>query len=430
MSTYRARRSMLAIVAAVAGLALSAPARADTVTQWNEIGANALIRDSGQGAVGIAQLAMVHGAMYDAVNAIDRGYQPYLVAPRARRWYSQDSAAATAAYRVLIDSRPPVVPPAQLPALVASLQPLYAASLAAIPDGRAKVGGIATGNAAADAMIAARTGDGRFGPFRFTAGTEIGQWRPEPPAFVSDPGAWLKDVKPFLIGDGSRFAARPPHALASRRYARDYDEVKALGALDSTVRTPDQTVAGRFWGAANAAGTWSALFRAIADGHPASLADHARLFARLYTTSADALITVWNDKARWSFWRPITAIHQGDQDGNPATAGDPGWMPLVATPPYPEHSSGLSAFALAATTTLEDFYGTDAATFGTTNAAGIARSFTSFSQAGNEIIDARVWAGIHFRFADEEGGRIGEQVARYAAHRFFGPAGREGHDDG
>jgi hypothetical protein len=427
MSAHRARRGMLVAVVALAGFALPATARADTITQWNQITADALIRDARQGAVSIAHLAMVHGAMYDAVNAIDPRYEPYVYRSRAPRWYSQEAAAATAAYRVLVDSNPPVVPEAQLPALAASLKPLYDAALAAIPDGPAKTGGIATGNAAADAMIAARTGDGRFGPYQFPTGTMPGQWRIEPPN-GNDPGAWLKDVRTFLIEDGSQFAAGPPDPLTSRRYARDFNEVKALGELHSTTRTQDQTDAARFWGAANATGTWSALLRSVADAHPAPLADHARLFARVYLASADALITVWNDKARYLFWRPITAIHLADQDGNPDTAADPAWLPLVATPPYPDHSSGLAALGVAATRTLEDFYGTDDVMFGATNTAGVTRTFTSFSQASSEIVDARVWAGIHFRKADDAGARIGRRVARYAKHHFFVPADG-GHDD-
>jgi hypothetical protein len=420
---------MLVAVVVLAGIALPATARADTITQWNQIGQSELITGAGQGAVSTAHLAMMHGAMYDAVNAIDRRYEPYVYTATAPRWYSQDAAAAAAAYRVLVASNPAVVPGDQLAAMAARLKTLYETALAAIPDGPAKAGGVATGTAAADAMIAARTGDGRFGPFRFTPGTTIGAWRPELPSYGNDPGAWLKDVKPFLIEDGEQFASRPPDELTSWRYARDFNEVKSIGALNSTTRTQDQTDAGRFWGAANATGTWSALLRSIADGHPAPLADHARLFARIYLASADALITVWNDKARYLYWRPITAIHQADQDGNPDTVAETGWQPLVATPPYPEYSSGLSAFGAAATRTLEDFYGTDEATFSATGGAGIARTYTSFSQASSEIVDARVWSGLHFRKADDAGARIGRRVARYAGDRFFAPVRQGGHRD-
>jgi hypothetical protein len=148
------------------------------------------------------------------------------------------------------------------------------------------------------------------------------------------------------------------------------------------------------------------------------VADHARLFAKAYTPSADALITTWVDKARYSFWRPLTAIHQADLDGNPATDADPSWAPLLNAPPYPEHPSGLSALGGAMVRSLQDFSGTDRFAFGTTN-AGIQRSYTRFSQAVEEIVDARVWSGIHFRTADDQGALIGEQVAHWANRRYF-----------
>ena len=420
MSAHRARRASVLVALVLSTFAVAAPARADSVTAWNEIATDALIRDGGQGAIAIANLAMVHGAVYDAVNAIDGRYEPYLVAPAAERWYSRDAAAATAAYRVLVDSRPPVVPAAQQPALAARLKPLYDAALATIAPGAAKDGGIATGNAAADAMIAARTDDGRFGPFRFTAGSDAGTWRPEAPDFISDPGAWLKDVKPFLIADASQFRSLPPNPLTSARYAKEFDEVKTIGAADSTTRTADQTAAAQFWGLANAPGTWSDIFRRLAIARHGSVADNARLFATLYLTGADALITTWTDKARYSRWRPITAIHEAGNDGNPATRPDAHWMPLIPTPPYPDHPAGLPALGGAVVRTLQAFYGTDEATFGTTNAAKvpITRTYTRFSQAIEEIVDARVWSGIHFRLADEQGAAIGQAVARFTEDRF------------
>jgi hypothetical protein len=243
MSAHLARRGMLAAFAVLSTMLASTPARADTgtpdaVTQWNAIASNALIVENMQGAIAFPHLAMVHGAVYDAVNAIDGRYEPYLGAPRAARWYSQDAAAATAAYRVLVDSRPPVVLPARLEALVALLKPQYDRALAAIPAGPAKDGGIATGNAAAEQMIAARRNDGRFGAFRFSEGTLAGQWRPALPLFVNDPGAWLKNVRPFLIKNSSQFGGPGPYELPSRRYAKEFDEVKALGARCSTSRAP------------------------------------------------------------------------------------------------------------------------------------------------------------------------------------------------
>ncbi len=428
MCAHRARRALAAGAIALSTVVVAAPARADTVTEWNGITANALVSVANQGAFALPHFAMVHGAMYDAVNAIDGRYQPYLVSPRARRWYSQDAAAATAAYRVLVDSDKPLV--ADPLALKAILDPLYAASLAAIPDGRAKQGGIDTGNAAAEAMIAARTNDGRFGQPGFPVGMLPGQWRPPLPPFTNDPGAWLKDVKPFLVRDSSQFAGRGPLRLTSRRYAREFDEVKSVGAVNSTTRTPDQTAASRFWGAANAIGTWSALFRDIAQKHGGTLADNARMFAMVYLTSADAAITTWAEKARHSFWRPITAIREAAGDGNPRTVADPAWLPLIPNPPYPDHPSGLSAFGGAAAGALQDFFGTDGIAFGTTNTANplpVTRSYTSFSQAADEIVDARVWSGIHFRLADEVGVRIGRKVSRWRQQHYFRPARKHDH---
>jgi PAP2 superfamily len=413
------RARLLVAAVCAAAVALPAPAGADTVTDWNQNATTVLIGDNGQGAVANAHLAMVEGAVYDAVNAIDRRYTPLISMPRAKRWYSQDAAAATAAYRVLVGAEPPVVPSAALPAAVQKLRPLYEASLAAIPDGPAKQGGIAVGVKAADAMIEDRLNDGRFTAFRFAVGTGPGQWRPTPPGFVNDPGAWLKDVRPFLLRSSTQFRTRGPNALTSRRYATELAEVRSIGSLTSAIRTPDQTQAAQYWGLANGPATWSAILRSLASSDGRSLADHARMLAMVYTTSADAAIVVWVEKAKWSFWRPITAIQ------NDATDPDPTWTPLITNPPYPDHPSGLSSLGGAAAATLADFYGTDDVAFAVPNSVGITRSYASFSQAADEIVDARVWSGIHFRTADEQGAKIGRQVARFREGRFFLP--RHGH---
>jgi PAP2 superfamily len=387
MTTRRLRGAgLLAAVVALLVLA-AAPARADTVTDWNLNAANALIVTAGQPPqLSVPHLAMVHGAVYDAVNAIDGGHEGYLISSRlATPSDSMDAAAATAAYRVLSHLAP---------AQQATLDTRYAASLAAIPDGSSKTRGIAVGDAAAAAMIAARTADGRFGSFRFAVGSGPGVWKPVLPAFANDPAAWLKDVRPFLIRSSSQFRSRGPLALTSHKYAREFDEVKSLGSVTSTARTAQQGL---------------------------SLVDNARFFAMLYLTSADALISVWDDKAHWSFWRPITAIREADTDGNPRTEPDAGWSPLIANPPYPEHPSGHTGLSGSIVETLQQFFGTDKVAWSDTNNAGLTRSFTRFSQAIDEIVDARVWSGIHFRTADEQGERIGERVARYREEHYFQP---------
>jgi hypothetical protein len=196
--------------------------------------------------------------------------------------------------------------------------------------------------------------------------------------------------------------------------------VKDVGSATSTTRTLDQTNAARYW-AASPHGAWSRMFRTIAAGRPQSLAANARLFANLYFAGADALITAWDEKAERVFWRPITAIREADTDGNQATTADPNWLPLIPTPAYPDHPSGLTALSGAFVATLQASYETDEVAWSDTNAAGLTRSFTRFSQAVDETVDARVWSGIHFRRADEQGATLGRQVAKWVERRAFRP---------
>ena len=408
------RRSTIGLVAACAALfGPVAPVRADTVTEWNLNATNALLVSAAQPPqVSVPHLAMVHGAVYDATNAIDGGHEGYLVSSRlGQPSDSKEAAAATAAYRVLAHL---------VPAQQATLDALYATSLADVPDGSAKTGGIAVGEAAAAAMIDARADDGRFGAFRFSVGLAPGVWRPVPPAFVNDPNAWLKDVTPFLIEDPAQFRSKGPLALTSHRYAHEFDEVKALGAQNSTERTADQTHAARYW-AENPPATWSRIFRKLSAQEGLTLVENGRLYAMLYMTAADALIAVWDDKAFWSFWRPITAIREAGSDGNPLTQPQGDWTPLISNPPYPEHPSGHTGLSGSIVKTLQQFFGTDKIAWSDTNTAGLTRRFSRLSQAIDEIVDARVWSGIHFRTADEQGQRIGRQIASYRQGRYFRP---------
>jgi hypothetical protein len=353
---------------------------------------------------------MVHGAVYDAVNAIDGSHESYLLTSRtATPSDSKEAAAATAAYRVLLN-----IVPAQKDVLDAQ----YAASLEGIPDDSQKRRGIAVGEAAAAAMIAARTDDGRFGAYRFPVGSGPGVWKPVLPSFVNDPNAWLKDVRPFLIRHGNQFQSRGPLALTSAKYARELNEVRSLGSDTSTARTADQTHAARYW-AENPPATWSRVFRTLSKEQELTLVQNARLYAMLYLTAADALISVWNDKARWLFWRPITAIREADTDGNPVTDKDEAWLPLIANPPYPEHPSGHLGLSGSFVATLQDFFKKDKVAWTDTNDAGLTRSFRRFSQAIEEIVNARVWSGIHFRTADEHGARIGRKVAGWRERHYF-----------
>jgi PAP2 superfamily len=413
--------SLVTVIVLVVAAGVASPARADTVTEWNMNAASALFVTAGQPPqLSVPHLAMVHGAVYDAVNAIDGGHEGYLISSRlATPSDSKEAAAATAAYRTLLS----IVPGQQT-----VLDAQYAASLAGIPPGSAKTRGIAVGEAAAAAMKAARTDDGRFGAFRFAVGSAAGVWRPVLPLFVNDPNAWLKDVKPFLIRSSSQFRSKGPLSLTSRKYAREFAEVKSLGSAASTTRTADQTLAARYW-AENPPATWSRMFRTLSGQEGLSMAENARLFAMLYLTAADALISVWDDKAHSSFWRPITAIQEAGTDPNPATEPDAAWLPLIANPPYPEHPSGHTGLSGSIVATLQDFFGTDKMAWTDTNVAGLTRSFTRFSRAIDQIVDARIWSGIHFRTADEQGARMGKQIAKWRDQHYFRPIGDHTDDD-
>jgi hypothetical protein len=427
MRAIRASRALLGCLTLLVVSAAAPAARADSVTEWNAIAAAALQSrggasppGAGQGAQSTPHLAMVHGAVYDAVDAIAGGHEPYASSPAALPWYSQDAAVATAAHRVLthqVVRGGLVVNDLGIPAgRIPTIDAAYQAAIAAIPPGAARDGGVATGVAAADAMLAERAADGRFGTLTFTAGVLPGAWRPTT-GNVVDPGAWLQGVEPFLLRDPDRFRGRGPHPLHSRAYAEDFNEVKELGRTISSTRTGEQTRAANFWGAGNATATMASVARSVAATQGGSLADHARVLAQAYMNAADALIVTWRDKARYSFWRPITAIREAASDGNPATEPEPTWTSLIAAPPYPDHPSGLSAFGCAFTETWQDFYGRDAATYSGTSPAS-SHTYTSFSELCDEIVDARVASGIHFRFADDEAEKIGRRVAHWGDRHF------------
>jgi hypothetical protein len=406
------------------------PQHSGVVREWNLHAVNALINAPTATIPGVAQtapvsqlhLAMVQGAVYDAVNAIDGGYQPYLPGlPPAPRWASQEAAVATAAHHVLVGLGIPPVPP--LPQEIRDrLDALYAATLAAIPDGPAKDEGVSAGAAAAAAMLAARTNDGRYVPSSFPVGTNPGEWRPTPPLLINDPFAWVATVQPFLLESTSQFRTKGPHAPASRAYAREYNEVKTLGSIVGSARTPEQEAVAQFY-RANPVELFNRTFRTIAEAEGLTIAEEARLFAMLNLAAADSLINCWDDKAHWRFWRPVTAIHEGDNDGNPRTVGDPTWMPLIGAPPYPDHPSGYNCNSGAYMYTAWKFFGTNRMDFSVVSVVpgtpDVTRTYQRFTDLVDDTIDARVYEGLHFRAANEQGAWIGKQVARWLDKHFF-----------
>jgi hypothetical protein len=416
------RRRAVGLVVAVAALtALAAPssAGASAATRWNLNATNALIVTGGQAPpVSMLHLAMVHGAMYDAVNAIDGGYTPYLVSPDATPFDSQDAAAATAAYYVLKS-----ILPSQLGTLTTTYNADPAIDPTITPDSPAKAGGIAAGIAAANAMIAARTGDGRFGACCFTvpAVLEPGDWRPL--ASGNDPNGWIRNVTPFLINSALQFRTKGPWPLTSPQYAREFDEVKSIGAKTNSTRTQYQTDAAQYW-AVHPGRTWARIVRGIETERGLSTADGARLYAQIYLTAADAAISIWAEKEYWGFWRPLTAIREAASDGNPRTEADPTWDSLIGNPPYPDHPSGHLGLSGSHIETLSEFFHTDQIGWtdtipATATTPAMTLSYSKLSDALNEIIDVRIWSGIHFRAADEQSADLAKDIAKWRKHNYF-----------
>jgi hypothetical protein len=412
--------AILTVVAVPASTPAAAAAVPDQVRVWNKHAYNELIVTAGQAPpIAVLHLAMVHGAVYDAVNAIHGGYEPYLGSPAAPGRSSKNAAAATAAYKVLLSI---------LPAREVELTGYYEASLADIPDGAAETGGVTVGEAAASAMIAERTGDGRSGTDVYEVGTDPGEWRPIPNpngSPVVNALRWVGLVDPFLIESAADFATAGPQALDSAEYAVEFDQVKALGGTTGSTRTADQTEQAIFW-ADHAVGMWTRMFRQLSRHGDLSVAENARFFAMLYLTGADAAIACFEDKTK-GFWRPQTAIQEAADDGNAATEADATWTSLLQNPPYPDHPSGHNCVSASFVRTLRDFFGTNDMSFRATRTfpqpgpAPITRTFTRFSQAIQEIRWARIYGGLHFWSADAQGARLGRMVANYRDENYFQP---------
>jgi hypothetical protein len=434
--------TVTSLVVALSGL--SAPVHAqpagNAVTEWNLIAANTLVLfpPPAGGAPPALQvnMAMVQGAVYDALNAIETGprhRRPYLLETRFASTASKDAAATTAAYRVLsnvVSTVPDSIPFPNRTDLLQALDTAYEASLAALPDGPFKTQGIAAGGAAADAMIAAREGDGRFGPSPWTSNDDPGRWQPQlnpDGTQMLDPTPWVGGVQPFLIESSSQFRTDGPRALTSAAWAQDFNEVKALGSMSSTARTPEQGHIALWWQSTGGPTLlWNAVARDLVNNasYGVDIVDSALLFAQLNLSGADAAISCWNDKYYWDFRRPWQAIHQADGDGNPATEPDPTWTALL-TAPYPEHPSGHLSLDGAQLKVLQNFFGTDEVGFDVTSSRfdGETRHFDRFSQPLEEIIDARIWAGLHYRTADVQAQILGGTIVDYMENNYFQPEG-------
>lgn len=418
-------------------------ARADAVTTWNANAAKAAtaacLHLSGNGLVESRMYAMVHVAVHDALNSIERRSRPYAFAAEPLVPSSVDAAVAAAARDVLV-SVIATLPesPACVTAGIADANSSYTSALAAIPDGPAKANGVALGQAAAAAIIALRAGDGSDAPMvdpDYPQGTEPGEWRftPDFPFAFAFGTNWAQ-VKPFVLKRSSQFRSRAPYPLRSRKYAADYREILLLGGDDITTpstRTADQTEIGLFWIESSPL-AWNRLARAISASRGFDPWENARLFGLLNLAMADGYVASWETKYHYRFWRPITAIRLGDTDGNRDTDGVSDWTPLQPTYPMPDHDSGHAVQGGVAAEILRLVFGTDDIPFtacSTTLGAGqlcgdptpTLRSYVSFTQAADENAVSRIYIGIHFRHAVEEGVRHGRKIAAYAVNRFLKP---------
>ncbi|HET6899409.1 MAG TPA: vanadium-dependent haloperoxidase, partial [Vicinamibacteria bacterium] len=389
------------------------------MVDWNKIASDAseaAVAAGRPGQATIIDFAKVQAAVHDAVQAIDRRYKPYHVKIRHASG-SPAAAAAKAAHDMLVSL---------YPAQTAALDLKYHAYL--LDKGLDEEDpGVRVGQEAAAGIIALRANDGVLPvpPLPpFLGGTGPGEWRPTPsylpgppPAFAPMGVPWLATVTPFTLKRPSQLRAGPHPALTSDRYTRDYDEVKAFGRFDSTERSPEQTDIGQFY-AGNTPVMWNSALRDAATRYLHRISDTARLFALADVAAADAVITAWDSKRHYNFWRPVTAIQNGDDDTNDETIGDPDWKPLVNTPNYPDYTSGANSQSGSVTRALQLFFGRDRLTFSgtTTNPLAVqkTRTYHRFSDAAADVVNARIYVGFHFRFADTAARNQGRAAAEWA----------------
>jgi hypothetical protein len=418
----------------------SATAAPDPVSYWNTV-AIQVAATAGQGVQPASRtFAMVHLAIHDALNSIDPRYGRYALTGSANPASSPEAAIAAAAHDTLVGAIsagavpfPGFGTPQTQANAVLQVNGLYDAYLLLIPNGAAKTDGIAVGQAAAAAILGLRAHDHATDLVAYTPGTEPGDWQPTPNPVPFDPPApadrlpaavpgWGL-VTPFALRRATQFGPSGPPSLSGPQWARDYEEVKLIGEKNSATRTADQTLIARFWYEPSTHG-WSRIARIVAESHLLNTWDTARLLALVHTAMADGFIAGFRTKYEFEFWRPVTAIRAGDTDGNDATIPDPAWSSLLNTPNLPDYTSTHSVLGGAAAEVLRRFFRKDDVAFTTTNGmpfAGQTRSYTSFSQAAEENGESRIYAGIHFRTAVEDGIKQGDQIGGFVFTHILRP---------
>jgi PAP2 superfamily len=424
---YGGKDNMKSVVRlSICVLVASGLATADEVTDWNQVLIQATLTTPVTPAPVTPRVtAIVQAAVFDAVNGIDRHYTPIYVPATAAPGISKRAAAVQAAYATLVKLYPDQK---------TKFDQQRAASLAAITDTNDAVQqGLSWGQNVADQIWAWRSQDGFSDtPALYLGGTQPGQWRPTPPAMAPGLAPQLATSTPWVIRSPSQFRPAGPPAMASDQYTADFNEVSRMGRSTNSARTADQTVFANFWQLGNPPDYWDPVVISLAAQHHFSMSQTARLLALVNVAMADAQVGCWDAKYTYSFWRPISAIQLGDTDGNDATAPDTAWSPLIVTPPFPEYPSAHSCVSGAAGRILSQTFGEETS-FNVVSQAtpGVTRSFHSFSAALEEVKNARVFGGIHFRTACVDGTALGIAVGDYAmSHALLRLAGeRTGRDD-
>jgi hypothetical protein len=388
------------------------PAPDTYVTTWDAIGSQAFTAAALSPAEGQIIFAYESIAVYDAVMAVHRVYRPFAVIDRAPAGASAQAAVAAAAHGVLVHYLP-----AQAGAI---LDPALATSLATIPDGHPKSDGVALGQRVADALIVQRQDDGFRAPVTYTPPDPPvpGVWLPTAP--TPPIGTYLGQMRPFALRSADQFRPAGPPALSSKRWARDFNEVKAIGSSTSATRTAAETLAAKFW-AEPPVQQAHGSFRLFVSSRGLDIVDAARFMAMVSVTYGDAFIACFEAKYHFAFWRPVTAIHAADTDGNPATVADPTWTTLLAvTPNHPEYPSAHSCVTPAAGIVMARFLGTRHIEYVIPSLTGLGdRSYATPRDLENEVTNARIWGGIHFRSSVEDGTLIAKRTAAYVlAHNF------------
>jgi hypothetical protein len=387
----------------------------ESVVDWNIIALNTSITTGKQGIPqSQVYLARVQAAVYNAVVAIEGRYQPYKSSLGRRPGASVDAAVAAAAHAILVND---------FPAQKTTLDDDYFAALMKIPDGEAKTAGIEVGEAAAGELLNLRKGDGLEADIGFVMPEPgLGVW--QLPAGAAPLTPWVSQLRPYLMNSPDQFRPGPPPDLDSPEWAQEYEEVRLMGRIDSPYRTADQTDIARFWTMHDIL-LYNNTFQKIVLDPERGLdaVEAARLFAMGNLVGADSLIACFDAKYHYLFWRPVFAIPAGDRDGNPGTVADPTWRPLLGTPPHPEYPSAHSCHTSAMAESFVTFFGTQQISLDMTSTApGLIHPTRHYEYARDlvrEIIDARVWAGIHFRESDIKGTVVGRKVADWTLRRYF-----------